>query len=86
MTNQQGNSTAADSTTAKPTIRLSNLYKYYVVAIIWLVLLLRFVDLQIVAVLLESIKTEFNFTDTQLGLLGGIAFSLFYGILGIPIA
>lgn len=61
-------------------------YRYYVVAVIWLVLLLRFVDFQVLAVLMESIRSEFHFSDTQLGLLGGIAFSLFYGVLGLPIA
>jgi len=85
MTNLQGNSTTGGAA-GGTSISISNAYKYYVVAIIWFVLLLRFVDLQILAVLLESIKVEFDFTDTQLGLLGGIAFSLFYGILGIPIA
>ena len=49
-------------------------------------MLLRFVDLQIIAVLLESIKAEFKFTDTQLGLLSGFAFALFYATLGVPIA
>ena len=66
--------------------RFSPAYRNYVVALIWTVLLLRFVDLQIIAVLLESIKTEFKFSDTQLGLLSGVAFALFYATLGIPIA
>lgn len=61
-------------------------YRYYVIAAIWLVMLLRFVDLQIIAVLLESIRAEFHVSDTMLGLLGGTAFGLFYGVLGIPVA
>ena len=65
---------------------VSPAYLKYVIALAWFVLLLRFVDLQIIAVLLEPIKTEFDLSDTQLGLLTGIAFSLFYGTLGIPIA
>lgn len=73
-------------TTDFSTFKVSNGYRNYVVALIWLVLLLRFVDLQIIAVLLESIKKEFNFSDTQLGLLSGIAFALFYATLGVPIA
>jgi predicted MFS family arabinose efflux permease len=64
----------------------SNAYRNYVIVLLWFVLLFRFVDLQIIAVLLESIKAEFTFSDTQLGLLGGIAFALFYATLGIPIA
>ncbi|MCC6201661.1 MAG: MFS transporter [Gammaproteobacteria bacterium] len=51
-----------------------------------LVYLFNFVDRQIFSVVLESIKREFNFTDTQLGLLGGIAFGFFYATVGLPLA
>jgi len=61
-------------------------YRAYVLAVIWFVLLLRFLDLQVIAVLMESIKREFAISDTQLGLLTGFAFSVFYGTLGIPVA
>jgi len=56
---------------------------------LWLLLLiytLNFIDRQIVAVLGEDIKRDLGLTDTQLGLLGGLAFALFYTFLGIPIA
>jgi predicted MFS family arabinose efflux permease len=56
---------------------------------LWLLLTiytLNFVDRQIVAVLGEDIKRDLGLTDTQLGLLGGLAFALFYTVLGIPIA
>jgi len=56
---------------------------------LWLLLLiytLNFVDRQIVAVLGEDIKRDLGLDDTQLGLLGGLAFALFYTVLGIPIA
>ncbi len=61
-------------------------YSTYVLALLWAAALLRFVDLQILAVLLEPIKAEFKLTDTQLALLGGLAFALLYGGLGIPVA
>lgn len=63
-----------------------NRYRWYVLGLLWAVAVLRFVDLQILAVLLEPIKQEFQFSDTQLALLGGLAFALFYGILGLPVA
>lgn len=56
---------------------------------LWLLLgiyTLNFVDRQIVAVLGEDIKAALNLSDTQLGLLGGLAFAVFYTVLGIPIA
>jgi len=67
-------------------LTLRHYYHWYVLAVLWLVALLRFVDLQILAVLLEPIKAEMHLSDTQLSLLGGLAFALFYGSLGIPIA
>ena len=38
------------------------------------------------SVLLEPIKREFRVSDTMLGLLGGLAFALFYATLGLPVA
>ncbi len=60
------------------------MYAWYALALMWGVLLFRFVDLQIITVLLESIRKEFRISDTQLGLLSGTAFALFYGALGVP--
>ena len=68
-----------------PALSLSR-YRYYVLGVIWIVMLLRFIDLQIVAVLLESIRAEFQVSDTQLGLLSGTAFAIFYATLGLPVA
>jgi predicted MFS family arabinose efflux permease len=67
-------------------VPLTKLYLAYALGLIWLVLLFRVVDLQIVATLLEGIRKEFAVSDTQLGLLTGFAFAIFYGSLGIPIA
>lgn len=63
-----------------------NGYRWYVLALLWLVAVLRFVDLQILAVLLEPIRQELLLSDTQLALLGGLAFAVFYATLGLPIA
>lgn len=48
--------------------------------------MLSTVDRIIVSVLFEPIKAEFALSDTQLGLLGGLTFGVFYAILGIPLA
>ena len=45
-----------------------------------------YMDRQILSILLEDIKADLLLSDTQLGLLSGIAFALFYATLGIPIA
>ena len=55
-------------------------------AMFLLVYIVNFVDRQIFSILIEPIKQEIELSDTQLGLLGGIAFALFYTFAGIPIA
>ena len=40
----------------------------------------------ILSVLFEPIKNEFLLSDTQLALLGGFSFALFYAVIGIPVA
>lgn len=45
-----------------------------------------YMDRQILAILLEDIKADLLLSDTQLGLLTGLAFALFYATLGIPVA
>jgi len=60
--------------------------KYYVLALLTLVYTFNHIDRQILTILLEPIRMEFGLSDTQLGVLTGIAFALFYATLGIPIA
>ena len=61
-------------------------YKIYVVAVLTLVYAFNFIDRQILVILQEPIKAELNLSDTQLGLLTGFAFAIFYVICGIPVA
>ena len=46
----------------------------------------NFLDRQIISILKIPIKAELGLTDTQLGLMGGIAFASVYSTLAIPIA
>ena len=61
-------------------------YAGYVLALLALAYAVNVMDRSVLAVLLESIKHTFHTTDTQQGLLGGLAFALFYATLGVPIA
>lgn len=47
---------------------------------------LSITDRMILSILFPDIQAEFGISDTQLGLLGGLSFALFYATLGIPIA
>ncbi len=61
-------------------------YRYYVLAVLVFVYTLNFLDRQIIGILAAPLKAEFNLTDTQFGLLGGIAFASVYSTLAIPLA
>ena len=54
--------------------------------ILLVVYIFNFLDRQIVNILAEPIKRDLHLTDTELGLLAGPAFAVFYALLGIPIA
>ena len=61
-------------------------YRKYALGVLFLGYVVNFIDRSILAILLEPIKVELLLTDSQLGMLGGLAFALFYTTLGIPIA
>ena len=54
-------------------------------ALLALVYIFSFIDRQVLSILLEPIKQEFGASDTQMGLLTGLAFGLIYALLGIPV-
>jgi MFS family permease len=61
-------------------------YRYYVLAILTLVYAFNFIDRQLLVILQEPVKADLGLSDTQLGLLTGFAFAVFYVVCGIPIA
>jgi predicted MFS family arabinose efflux permease len=65
---------------------LTSGYRTYALSLFLLVYVINFVDRQIFSILIEPIREEIHLSDTQLGLLGGIAFAIFYTFAGIPIA
>jgi predicted MFS family arabinose efflux permease len=65
---------------------ITPVYRSYALSLFLLVYIINFVDRQIFGILIEPIRLEIDLSDTQLGLLGGIAFAIFYTFAGIPIA
>jgi len=61
-------------------------YEWYVVALCMVAYIFSFVDRQILALMIEPIKADLQISDTQFSLLHGLAFSLFYAFMGMPIA
>lgn len=54
--------------------------------VLLVVYIFNFLDRQIVNILAEPISRDLGLSDTQIGLMTGIAFAAFYTFLGIPIA
>ncbi len=61
-------------------------YRYYVLALLTIGAIFSIADRLVLSILLEDIKAEFALSDTELGLLTGLAFALFYVLAGFPIA
>lgn len=60
--------------------------RYTALGLLILVYTLNFLDRQIISILKDPIGKELNLTDTELGLMGGLAFALLYTTLAIPVA
>jgi MFS transporter, Spinster family, sphingosine-1-phosphate transporter len=58
----------------------------FLLGILLLILAFNYVDRLALGLLLQDIKRDLALSDTELGFLGGIAFALFYSVMGIPIA
>ncbi|NWG93089.1 MAG: MFS transporter [Parvularculaceae bacterium] len=61
-------------------------YRAWALFILVVVYTFNFIDRQIVGILAVPIKKDLGLSDTELSLMGGLAFALFYTFLGVPIA
>lgn len=76
----------AAASSSKPAEATSSLrYAWYVVLILMVCYTLSFVDRQILSLLVGPLKRDLAISDTRVGLLQGIAFALFYGLMGLPL-
>jgi len=58
---------------------------WYAVVILVIAFIFSFIDRIIIAMLVEPLKQDLGLSDTQLGLLQGLAFAVFYATVGLPI-
>ena len=61
-------------------------YRWYVLALLTLTSAFSVADRLVFGILVQDIKAEFQLSDFELGLLGGLAFSLVYVLAGFPAA
>ena len=63
-----------------------DLYRKYLLGVLVVIQAFNGVDGLTLGLVLQNIKVDLHLSDTQLGFLSGIAFALFYAVMGIPIA
>ena len=68
---------------ARPVVEPSPSYRRYVLCLLMVCLTFNYIDRVLPSILLPSIKTEMKLTDSQLGLITGAAFAIFYATVGL---
>lgn len=58
---------------------------WWTVAVLTFAYVVSFVDRTILSLLIEPIKADLALRDTQIGLVQGLAFGLFYAVMGVPL-
>ncbi|MCR5875023.1 MFS transporter [Phenylobacterium sp. J426] len=71
---------------AAPAVPFSRGYTRYAMWLLLGIYIINFLDRQVINILAEPIKNDLGLSDTQLGLMSGLAFAIFYTVLGIPLA
>ena len=65
--------------------RRKGTYSWYIVWVLLAVSILSYVDRLILSFLIGPIKAELHLTDTQIGLITGLAFAVLYVVAGLPL-
>lgn len=63
----------------------SNRYAWWVVLVLTVGMGLSIVDRMIIAIMVDPIKADLGISDTQISLLHGLAFTMLYVVIGIPL-
>ncbi|MET0272490.1 MAG: MFS transporter, partial [Phenylobacterium sp.] len=67
------------------TERKASLRPWYTVILLGLLYIVAFVDRSILGLLVEPLRADLHITDTQISLLIGVTFALFYSLVGLPL-
>ena len=70
---------------AQPQQQSSLAYGWLTVSLLTIAYILSFIDRYVLGLLIEPIKADLGLTDTQIGLLLGPAFAIFYATMGLPL-
>jgi MFS family permease len=79
-------SAAQDAVSSDSSPYPSSFAAWYSVAVLMLMYIFSFIDRTTISLLVEPMKRDLHISDTQIGMLQGLAFALLYTFLGLPIA
>jgi MFS family permease len=82
---QESQTTAIEDSAVMAVQVHSHRKAWYVVFVLTSIYMLSFVDRQILSLLVPWIKKDLGVSDTQIGLLQGFAFAIFYTLMGLPL-
>ncbi|HQZ04156.1 MAG TPA: MFS transporter [Thauera sp.] len=60
-------------------------HTHYALMMLATIYVFNYIDRLLISILIEPIKLEFGVSDTQVGLLSGVAFAIFYTVFGLPL-
>jgi MFS family permease len=60
-------------------------YSWYVVFMLTLLYIVSFLDRTVISMVIDPLKADLGVSDTQVSFLSGLAFALFYSVVGIPV-
>lgn len=83
---QKTSTTTAHASVERPPPLVSPAARRYALALLFSAYTVNYVDRQVITILQDPIKADLGLTDTQLGLLTGLSFAMFYAVMGVPIA
>ena len=63
----------------------NQIYAWYVVIILMLAYTVSFIDRQILSLLVDPIRNDLDISDTEMSLLQGLSFAVFYTLMGLPL-
>lgn len=59
-------------------------YAYYVVGVLMLAYMFSFIDRMILSLVIDPVRQDLGLSETEVSLLAGFAFAMFYTLLGVP--
>jgi len=72
--------------TGESTNTSSLAYSWYIVFLCMVAYIFSFVDRQVISLLVQPIREDLQISDTGFSILQGLAFAIFYALMGLPIA